>query len=59
MVAPTILAHGTEEECGDLYLRDLYRGDLVGCQLFSEPGSGSDLVPIDPPRRCGMATNGS
>lgn len=45
MVAPTILAHGTEE-VRDLYLRDLYRGDLVGCQLFSEPGSGSDLASI-------------
>ena len=45
MVAPTILAHGTPE-VRDLYLRDLYRGDTVGCQLFSEPGSGSDLASI-------------
>ena len=45
MVAPTILAHGTEE-VRNLYLRDLYRGDQVGCQLFSEPGSGSDLASI-------------
>ncbi len=45
MVAPTILAHATDE-VKDLYLRDLYRGDQVGCQLFSEPGSGSDLASI-------------
>jgi acyl-CoA dehydrogenase len=45
MVAPTILAHATPE-VQQAYLRDLYRGDLVGCQLFSEPGSGSDLASI-------------
>ena len=45
MVAPTILAHATDE-VKKLYLRDLYRGDQVGCQLFSEPGSGSDLASI-------------
>ncbi|MCO5317399.1 MAG: acyl-CoA dehydrogenase family protein [Microthrixaceae bacterium] len=45
MVAPTILAHAVQE-VRDLYLRDLYRGDMVACQLFSEPGSGSDLASI-------------
>ena len=45
MVAPTILAHGTPE-VRDAYLRDLYRGDIVACQLFSEPGAGSDLAGI-------------
>ncbi len=45
MVAPTILAHATEE-VRDLYLRRLYRGDLVACQLFSEPGAGSDLAGL-------------
>ena len=45
MVAPTILAHAVPE-VRDLYLRDLYRGDLVACQLFSEPGAGSDLASI-------------
>jgi acyl-CoA dehydrogenase len=45
MVAPTILAHATPE-AKDRYLRDLYRGDLVGCQLFSEPGAGSDLASL-------------
>jgi alkylation response protein AidB-like acyl-CoA dehydrogenase len=45
MVAPTILTHAVPE-VRDLYLRDLYRGDKVACQLFSEPGAGSDLASI-------------
>ena len=45
MVAPTILAHGTEVT-KDRYLKAMYRGDVVGCQLFSEPGSGSDLAGL-------------
>ncbi len=45
MVAPTILAHAIPE-VQDAYLRDLYRGDQVACQLFSEPGAGSDLAGI-------------
>ncbi|HUY63382.1 MAG TPA: acyl-CoA dehydrogenase family protein [Acidimicrobiales bacterium] len=45
MVAPTILAHATDEvkEC---YLRAMWRGDIVACQLFSEPGAGSDLAGL-------------
>jgi alkylation response protein AidB-like acyl-CoA dehydrogenase len=45
MVAPTILAHATDE-VKEAYLRKLYRGDLVACQLFSEPGAGSDLAGL-------------
>ena len=45
MVAPTIEAHATTE-VKDAYLRKMYRGDLVGCQLFSEPGAGSDLASL-------------
>ena len=45
MVAPTILAHGTDA-AKELYLRRMYRGDIVGCQLFSEPGAGSDLASL-------------
>jgi alkylation response protein AidB-like acyl-CoA dehydrogenase len=45
MVAPTILAHATEE-VKRAYLLPLYRGDIVGCQLFSEPGAGSDLASV-------------
>jgi alkylation response protein AidB-like acyl-CoA dehydrogenase len=45
MVAPTILAHAIPE-VRERYLRPLYRGDLVACQLFSEPVAGSDLAGI-------------
>jgi acyl-CoA dehydrogenase len=45
MVAPTILAHATDDVKADL-LPKMYRGDIVGCQLFSEPGAGSDLASL-------------
>jgi alkylation response protein AidB-like acyl-CoA dehydrogenase len=45
MVAPTLLACGTEPAKAK-YLRALHRGDVVGCQLFSEPGAGSDLAGV-------------
>ena len=45
MVAPTIVAHGSDA-AKDRYLTPMYRGDLVGCQLFSEPGAGSDLASL-------------
>jgi acyl-CoA dehydrogenase len=45
MVAPTILAHATDK-AKDLYLRSMWRGEIVGCQLFSEPGAGSDLAGL-------------
>jgi alkylation response protein AidB-like acyl-CoA dehydrogenase len=46
MVGPTIAAHGTDEAKSD-FLRGLYRGELVGCQLFSEPAAGSDLASLE------------
>jgi alkylation response protein AidB-like acyl-CoA dehydrogenase len=45
MVAPTILAHATDE-VKKQYLLPMYRGDIVACQLFSEPGNGSDLAGV-------------
>ncbi|MFN2536674.1 MAG: acyl-CoA dehydrogenase family protein [Mycobacteriales bacterium] len=45
MVAPAILRHGMQE-VRDRYLRGLHRGDLLGCQMFSEPGAGSDLASV-------------
>ena len=45
MVAPTILAHATDN-AKDRYLRAMWRGEIVGCQLFSEPSNGSDLAGI-------------
>ncbi|MHB1712579.1 MAG: acyl-CoA dehydrogenase family protein [Acidimicrobiales bacterium] len=45
MVAPTIMAHATEE-VKRAYLKPLHRGDIVACQLFSEPAAGSDLASL-------------
>ena len=45
MVAPTILAHATEE-AKEQYLTAMWSADIVGCQLFSEPGAGSDLASL-------------
>ncbi|MGH9234582.1 MAG: acyl-CoA dehydrogenase family protein [Acidimicrobiales bacterium] len=45
MVAPTIQDHA-QPHVRDRYLPALYRGDLVACQLFSEPGAGSDLAGL-------------
>jgi alkylation response protein AidB-like acyl-CoA dehydrogenase len=45
MVAPTIGAFGTPE-LKQRWLPALHRGDAVGCQLFSEPGAGSDLASV-------------
>ena len=45
MVAPTILAHATDE-VKEAYLRKLWRGEMIACQLFSEPGAGSDLAGL-------------
>jgi alkylation response protein AidB-like acyl-CoA dehydrogenase len=45
MVAPTILAHGTQR-AKETFLRAMWRADIIGCQLFSEPGAGSDLASL-------------
>jgi acyl-CoA dehydrogenase len=45
MVAPTIKDHA-QPHIRARYLPALYRADLVGCQLFSEPGAGSDLAGL-------------
>jgi alkylation response protein AidB-like acyl-CoA dehydrogenase len=45
MVAPTIAEHGTEEQKAR-YLKPLFTGEEVWCQLFSEPGSGSDVASL-------------
>src|SRR5690606_2530631 len=46
MIGPTILAHG-QEPVKDRYLPAMYRGEVIACQLFSEPAAGSDLASLE------------
>jgi alkylation response protein AidB-like acyl-CoA dehydrogenase len=43
LAAVTLLAHGNHEQ-KQKYLRGILTGEDQWCQLFSEPGSGSDLA---------------
>src|SRR5205807_10665745 len=45
MCAPTLVTHGTEAQ-KQRYLRPLFTGEEVWCQLFSEPGAGSDVAGL-------------
>jgi alkylation response protein AidB-like acyl-CoA dehydrogenase len=45
MGAPTVVTHGTEEQ-KKRYLRPLFTGEEIWCQLFSEPGAGSDVASL-------------
>jgi len=45
MCAPTVVVHGTGAQ-KDRYLRPLFTGEEIWCQLFSEPGAGSDVASL-------------
>ena len=45
MCGPTIVEWGTAEQ-KDRFLRPLFTGEEIWCQLFSEPGSGSDFAGL-------------
>ena len=45
LAAPTIATHGSQEQI-DRYIKDIVTGQKAWCQLFSEPGAGSDLAGL-------------
>ncbi|MDY7102371.1 MAG: acyl-CoA dehydrogenase family protein [Actinomycetota bacterium] len=45
LAAPTIATHGTPAQI-ERYVRDIVTGQKAWCQLFSEPGAGSDLAGL-------------
>jgi alkylation response protein AidB-like acyl-CoA dehydrogenase len=45
MLGPTIMAHGTQQQ-KDRFVKEMARGQVVWCQLFSEPAAGSDLAGL-------------
>ena len=44
-VLPTLISHGTPEQ-QERWIGPTLRGELAWCQLFSEPGAGSDLASL-------------
>jgi alkylation response protein AidB-like acyl-CoA dehydrogenase len=45
LAAPTLLKHGTDDQIAE-HVRSIALGESAWCQLFSEPGSGSDLASV-------------
>lgn len=44
-VVPSLIAYGTPEQ-QEQYVGPTLRGEVLWCQLFSEPGAGSDLASL-------------
>jgi alkylation response protein AidB-like acyl-CoA dehydrogenase len=44
-IGPTLIAHGTEEQ-KQRYVKKILTAEELWCQLYSEPGSGSDLASL-------------
>ena len=45
MGAPTVYTHGSDDQ-KRRYLRPLFTGEEIWCQMFSEPGAGSDVASL-------------
>jgi len=45
MCAPALVVHGTDEQ-KHKHLRPLFTNEHIWCQLFSEPGAGSDVASL-------------
>jgi alkylation response protein AidB-like acyl-CoA dehydrogenase len=56
MLGPCLIAHGSEEQKAR-HLGPMLHGDEVWCQMFSEPGAGSDLAAVQ--TRARRQDNGS